>query len=285
MSEGPRYVVAVTRWGAPLEGEIAPLAQRLGLGLYDARMKLAGRAPVIIRTFSDADEARGLVAFLRDRGHGAVGCDMSSVVPSDAMIAPRTFRLEEDALVAEVANAAFEVPWDDMLALVRAVHDRATEQRSTSTERKLSIGRAALTGGVSFTKTETIEKHEKAHEREQVLYVFRRGEEVPDAHRSGTTTLAERQRPVLLAEHGLRYDGLGQLRGPIAMQNFDTLVRTLRERAPRAFYDDRFVSERRRIGDLELSGTSADSTVSSSNASATDLAAHLLVLGHLRGAL
>lgn len=268
--KGPTaYVVAITRWAAPLEQELGPIAQRLGLVAYDVRLRLGGPVPVIAQRTTDPEEARAFMEFLRDRGHGVVGCDVSAVAASEQMATPRAFRLEEDAFVGEVGGRWLRAPWESLVAFVRAAHDRSTDQHTQTTTRKLSLGRAALTGGLSVTKKQTVEKREASSDREQVLYLFRGGGEPP----------------LLLCERGMRYDGLGDRLEPTAGSNFATLVELLRQRAPGAFHDQRLVTDRRRASTVQRTGTASDSTVSTSNAGATDLAAHLLVLAHLRGQL
>ncbi len=260
--------MAITRWGAAFDEELPALAARLGIVVYDARLRLAGPIPVVALRTADAGEAKALMQWLRERGHGVVGCDASAVVSSGAMIAPRTLRLSPDALVAPVGKGELRVPWASIVAFVHAVLERDTDQRTVTTKRKLSLGRAALTGGLSFSKKETREHHEVASEREQVLYVFRDGDT-----------------PLLLCEHGLRYDTLGVPLAPTTAENFRALCLLLRERAPNVPFDTRLLTERRRATTVRRTGTSKQATISTSNAGATDLAAHLLALAHVRGAL
>ncbi len=54
---------------------LPPLATRLGLTVYDLRMRLTGEAPWVIVTLRVADEAAALVSSLRASGFGAVHYD------------------------------------------------------------------------------------------------------------------------------------------------------------------------------------------------------------------
>lgn len=254
------YVVALTELRGALEDEAAALAGDLGCTAYDARMLLAPGIPAILRRTPDREAALKLLSSVRARGHGAVACDLSAVASSDAMTAMRRFRLGETELTLDDDPGA-RLPYDDIVALVPAVHRSRTDTATVTRETKLSVGRAIMTSGLSMSKTVTKQTHATTEARESVLYVFRR---------SGAT-------PWLLREHGTVWAGHGQPLAPSEAENFRMTVAALRARAPGAAFDDRLLT-RRAPERAALSGGNANTTVKTSSESGVDLLAHLLAL-------
>jgi hypothetical protein len=264
------YLVAVAKWARPFEEELEVLGPALGVGGYDLRMRLAGPLPLVLGRYDDAVEARGLVELLRSRGHGAVSCDERHIVASSEMKAPREFELREDRfVVSDPAWGQVELPYVSLLALLRAVHTVESSITTVTKQKQLSVGRAALTGGLSVRKTVKREVHTTSQEHEQVLYIY---------ERTGVGTL-------LMRETRLRYRGLGERLCPTTMQNFQALTELLRERATSALYDERLVRQHRRAGVVSMGGSGRSRVASSSTAGEIDQAAHLLALAHLQGQL
>jgi hypothetical protein len=254
------YVVALTELRGTLDDEAPALARDLGCTAYDARLLLAPGMPTVLRRTPDREPALELLSRVRARGHGAVACDLSAVASSDAMTSMRRFRLGQlEVTLDDVADA--RLPYDDVVALVPAVHRSRTDTATVSRETKLSIGRAVMTSGLSMTRTVKKEAHNSTEERESVLYVFRR---------SGAA-------PWILREHGTQWAGHGQPLAHSEAENFRIAVAALRARAPAAAFDDRLVT-RRAPERAALSGGQNTTSVRTSSESGTDLLAHLLAL-------
>jgi hypothetical protein len=258
-------IVALTALRGSVEDEAPRLAADLGSTPYETALLLRSPPPVPLLRTEDRARALSLLAKLRERGHEAVACDASAIVAADAMLQVRAFRVEMDELVSTSANGETErVAWVDVVALVRAMHRTRTEHVEKNAERKFSLGRAALSGGVLMTKTTTTTTKQTSEEREQVLYVFRRG--------GG---------PLLVTQSRARYDGLGADLRPSQIENFTTLVRVLRERAPNAVYDERLLAPRPGL-DRVRAGAAGSSSASSSDG--VDLLAHVIALAGSRAA-
>jgi hypothetical protein len=258
------FAVAISELAGTAEGEAAPLAADLGCTAYDARLLLAPGLPAVVRTTPDRAAALDLLARLRARGHGAVACDLAAVVASSAMSSMRRFRLDGDAIALDDAPGE-RLPYDDVLALIAAVHRRRTDTDTTTRERRLSVGRALMTSGLSMTKTVTTGARTTTDEREAVLYVFRRG---------GAP-------PWILHERGTVWGGHGRPLAPSEAQNFRIAIDELRARTPGAAYDDRLVT-RRAPERAALAGGPASTSVTTSSDAGIDLLAHLVALGIAR---
>ena len=259
------FVVAIAELASPIDAEAAALAVDLATTAYDARLLLAGGLPAVVRTTPDRAQALELLARLRARGHRAIACDMGAVVASGAMVSMRRFRLG-DAAVMLSDQPALELPYDDVLALVAAVHRTRVETETHVREKKFSVSRAIMTSGLSMTKTVSADAHAGAEDREAVLYVFRR---------SGAT-------PWILRENGTDWSGHGRPVAPTRAENFRLAVEALRARAHSAVFDDRLVTRRARETASLRTGTGSTSVTTSSDGG-IDLLAHLLALWIARG--
>ena len=255
-------VVALMALASSVEDEAPRLAADLGATAYETALLLRSPSPVPLLRTEDRARALDLLAKLRARGHDAVACDASAVVAADAMMPVRSFRLDDDAFVVTSGNESVSVPWTDLRALVRAIHRTSSQHLEKSAEKKLSLGRAAMSGGVIMTKTVTKSAKHTVEEREQVLYLFRQ---------SGS--------PLLAALSRARYDGLGPELRPSQIENWNTLLRTVRARAPQAIYDERLLAPRPGL-DRPTAGSAG--TVSASSSDGIYLLAHLIALAGTR---
>lgn len=223
--------------------EAEALAPLLAKTPYEARLALAAGPPSVVLSTLDRDRAAEVLGVLRSRGHGAHVFDDDVLVRSEAMTKLDHFQLDADGL-RRTADGDL-LPYGDVFAILRAVHDR-----SATTEREAPPG--IVDGMVG--RPGTLRLVSKSEEREHVAYFFRR---------SG-------DRPWLLRERHSSYAGLGEARGPVAFVNFTRMLARFREAAPMAVFDDRLA--RRRVPDrLDAAGVS-------SSHHGIDLLAHLLAM-------
>jgi len=256
-------VVAIVALARSVEEEAPKLAADLGVTAYEAGMMLRAPMPVIVLRTEDRARTLDLLGKLRSRGHDTVACDLSAVVSSEDMFRPRSFRFEGTDFIGSGSGEERRLPLANMFALVRANHVTRNEETVVSQERKVSIGRAALTGGLLTTKTTSKESRRVTNERESVLYVFR-------------TDAA----PWLLASTELRYDGLAEGMKLSKLENFEVLVEALRNGAPSATFDTRLLQAR-----VSTTVASASSKhLSTSSSAATDVLAHIVAMSLSRNA-
>jgi hypothetical protein len=220
-------VVAIAELRASPEVAAPLLAPHLGATAYELRLALSAGLPAIVLMTPDerrADAARDRIA---SQGHRVVTCARSDVVPSRRMTALKDFRFDVETLVA-TATGTERLPFSDILVLLRASHRTTTETTTEVKERKLRPGMAIATGGLVMTKTTTREVTSRSEEREQVLYLFRKGSGVP----------------WILRERSGRYKGLGGDVGRTTLENFAMTILRLRELSPGAIYDERLGTAR-----------------------------------------
>ncbi len=257
-------VVALISLGTPVEVEAPLLAADLSTTLYEATLLLRTPSPVPLLRTSERERTVSLLAKLRGRGHDAVACDLGAVVRSSDMIHARSFAIEPEALdVRGTSGHSERVPWSTMAAIVRSVHRTRSESVEQTTTTQFDAGRAAMSGGLVATRSVTTSTTHRVEEREPVFYLFRHGGP-----------------PMLFAQSTVRYGGLGPALRPAQVENFATLVRLLREHAPRAGYDE-LLAQRPDRDKIRLG---ADGAVRASTSDTVDLLAHLVAMAISRPA-
>jgi hypothetical protein len=225
-----RIVVALTSLAGSIDAEAKALATDLGATPYETRMKLAAGLPAIVLSTTDAEAANRLAGQLRARKHRASVCRVAEVIAASAMVSMRTFHMDGDGLDTGVEQLA----WSDLSAIIHARTPQQTEHHETVTEKKFSVGRAVLSGGLVMSKTVKREVTTHGESSEHVLFLFRA---------SGDT-------PWRMREHGTNYSGLGTALDPTSTRNFMQAIELFRKRAPHARFDDSLV--RRSVPDLDL---------------------------------
>jgi hypothetical protein len=226
------FVVALAELVTSVEEEAVALAEDLGRAVYETRIQLSAGVPCLVLSTPDRDRALDLLGKLRGRGHGVVAFDTRAVISASSMVAVRRYRLGKDALELDVSEVGeptvARLPFSEMSALLRAVHRSSRERVQDVKEVKFRPVAAIATGGLILTKSVNKKVRSTLEEREDVLYVFQK---------SGV--------PWLLRESTARAAGGGEAMHHARAQNFAASVRTLRERAPHAAYDERLVTLKR----------------------------------------
>lgn len=229
------HVVAIGRLATSIEQEAQALAARFGTLAYAERQKLHAGLPAVVLSTPDPALARALAGELRARGHDVLTCDTADVVAAEDMRSLRRFRFTDDALVVEAELEELALPWDDLAVMLRATHRIHARTTTTVKDKKVSIGKALVTGGLLITKTTTRHEVSGGDENEPVLYLFRRSANPP----------------WILWQHRAQYTALGG-RATTAAPNFTRTVDELRARAPRATFDDRLLARRSAPDELDL---------------------------------
>lgn len=233
-------VVVIHGWQEETSSLAQVLAAALGVTAYEARQRLIGGGPAVVASFADPPQARGLEEKLRTGGLATLVVDATAAVRTCAdCFAVRRFVPGGRAIRVETAEGVGrDIAYGEIELLLRTSRITAHAEVENTAERKFSLGRAALTGGLLATRKVQRKTESSAEEREEVLYLF-----------------AGSGAPVVFAGNSMHYEGLGVALKPSREMNFLHLVTELLRLCPDAVYDDRLA---RRAGQVHLLGPLLD---------------------------
>ena len=211
---------------AEAAGEAASLL-RLDAGALKESV-MAGRAMPVARA-SSADEAWLVVERLRELGLN------TEVFPDELLarrpVRVRAFELEEGALVCRAGPEAEprRVPWAEVVLIVKG---RVVSRRVEVAERKrLLAGESEMVGARELASDEA---------------VF----DVYTSFGEGRAAHAWEEAGLRVQANGFDYSCLGDEKGLLAAQNFETLFAELRKRAPSAVCDEEYARLRPLLADV-----------------------------------
>ena len=218
---------------ALLARELAAVLQRT---VYEAssRVRAPGGGPSVIARYADPRAARDAAALLRTRGFDTLLLGEEEIEDDARRFVVRGFELRAEELTVESNGATLAVRYQDVELLVRGIRFVLHELAAPPPTRKLSLMRAALSGGLMLTKPVRPPRQPPVEEREGFLHLYARG--MP---------------PLAWREGRLNYRSLGKALLPSRHANFAQVVAELREHCPAAAYDERLAT---RAGQAQLLG-------------------------------
>ena len=220
------HIVAVHNWQKE-EAEVAKtIAETMGTVVFEARQKISGGGPAVLASFADQQRAATLATQLSQAGVPALVIDTSVVRSRNQQLHVGHFVLGPHALQIKLSDGELcEIDYSTIeLLLVAVCTAGQTQTITTETERKFSLGKTLLAGGVPMTKKVQSEKVVNIEERDETLWLYVRG---------GATVVFNRG--------AMSYEGLGDAMQFTRDLNFTHLKNELRLLAPQAGYDDRLL--------------------------------------------
>jgi hypothetical protein len=202
----------------------AQVASALGLARADAAHRLAGTLPRILLLDAREEPLRAHAATLEALGLTTIVCDPARAASDRDRVVARTLELGPDGVVAiDRAGARHEVPAASIALFQRGARVSTSQETVHTTERKLDLGRAVLTGGLVPTRKVEKTSVSTSTSREAFVLIERRG---------GAPG-------VILYERRLDYRFLGQALQPASAANLARTLALLGAIAPHAPVDDR----------------------------------------------
>jgi len=215
------------------------LAAVLGATVFDAQQRLIGNGPTVVACFAEPRPAQELQKNLQQAGFEGFVVDVAATRNERTPFMVYRFKLEEPVFrIKDADGCQDEIAYSEIDMLLTATRIAGRAETHTVTERKFSMGKTLLAGGMPMTKKVKHQEVVSIEERERVLYLCSKN----------------RQR-VLCAQNGMVYDGFGAEMKPTQEMNFNFLVSELRRRCPDAAYDDRLL---KRAGQVKLLGPRLD---------------------------
>lgn len=220
------HLVVIHGWQQD-DGETAKIiAASCGIIVFEARQKIAGGGPVVLTSFGDATIAKGLATTLTQAGVPALVIDSDVVRSSKQPFLVHRFTFGSASLQAEsVSGECRDIEYSAIeLLLVATGISGQTQSTSSVTERKFSLAKTMLSGGMPMTKKVTTQVSVREEERGEILSLYPR-----------------EQRALCFVRAAMKYDGLGSAQQLTRDLNFNYLKTEVQRRAPQAIYDDRLL--------------------------------------------
>jgi hypothetical protein len=231
------HIVAIYNWKEETTELVKTLAITLGITVFEARPRMIGGGPTVVASFADPGLAMALADKLNKGGFATMVIDAALVRGKSGHFVVRRFELNEWSLHLETSDGQqAEIPYEEIDLLLAGTSIVASSETITVTERKLSLGKTILSGGIPITRK--IERKEEitTEERGKVLYLY-----------------AGRRPQVFFSQNCMSYDGLGAAMKHSRELNFSHLVSELRRVCQEAGFDDRLLT---RINQVRLLGPS-----------------------------
>lgn len=252
------HVVVIHGWQKETADLVQSLAATLGVMPYEMRQRMIGGGPSVVANFADQQSARAMAAKLNQSGVATLVVDADEVRGQTGRSLVRRFELKERSLLIEAsAGQSTDIAYDDIDLLLPGTRIVGQSEFKTVTERKFSLGRTILSGGIPLTKTIERQEEVSTETRENILCLY-----------------AGKRPPVVFAQNGLAYDGLGTAMKLSRELNFAHLKSELLRLCPAADHDDRLLN---RPGQVRLLGPALNPETN------LDLAFHVLALCLRRG--
>jgi len=245
------FVVAIYGWQEETVEMVQALAGALGIMVFEARQRLIGGGPSVVASFADHQQARDLAAKINQSGIKTMIVDATTVRLRDCFTIVRRFEFAERGLKIEThTGQQVTLPYGEMELLLTGTSVVGSSETITVVEKKFSLGKTLLAGGIPMTKKVERQEEISSEESEQVLYLY------------------THDRPAaIFSLNGVNYDGFGAEMKLSRRLNFSHLMGQLRLHVPDAAFDDRLLS---RVSQTRLLGPAQGREAS------LDLAAEIL---------
>jgi hypothetical protein len=228
------HVVVIHGWKEETTELVHALSGALGITVFEARQRMIGAGPAVVASFADPQQALALAKKLNQNGIATLVVDAAEVRRAGLFIV-RRFEFSESLLRIEKGDwQRAEIPYGEIDLLLLGTSIVGYSEKKTVTERKLSVGKTILAGGIPLSKKVKHEEEVTTEQRSKVLYLY-----------------AGSRLPAVFRQDGMTYDGLGAAMKVSRELNFTYLISELRRRSPGAVYDDCL---RNRIGLVRLLG-------------------------------
>lgn len=204
------------------------LVAALGKTVYEARSRLRvpQGGPSIVAVFHEPEKAEDSAAKLRTNGFNAVILRHEEIESDKERFLARSFEFTVESLNAKSRQGQnLILPYRDIRHILYGIGFTVHTETETVKERKFSMGKALMTGGLMMTKSKSHEVSTERKDHERFLYIY-----APD------------RQTVVFREYALRYDSLGRALQLSLTANFNHIVAELKRLSPDALFDDRLLT-------------------------------------------
>jgi len=246
------HVVVIYGWKEETTELAQAISRALGKTVYEVRQRMICGSPIVVACFADPQQALVLVKKLNQSEIATLVVDATEVRSRAGHFIVRRFELNESSLHIEMGDRQrAEIPYGEIDVLLPGTSMVKYSETKTVTERKFSLGRTIIAGGIPMSKKVKHDMDVSTVKHRKVLYLY----------------FGRRQQPVVFSQDSMTYDGLGAAMKISRELNFTYLISELHRLSPGAAYDDRLL---KRVGQVRLLGSTLNPETN------LDLAAEIL---------
>lgn len=221
------YLVAIHHWPQETAKVAEIVAAALNILVFEARQKIIGGEPIALASFSDQNKADELAKKITSAGIPAWVVDTHKVRNSNLPKHASRFELGTQILQVEISTGeSLEIGYETIdLLLIATCSGGQIETTKTTVQRKFSLGKTLLSGGIPLTKKVKTTETLTSEEREKTFWLYTR---------TGET--------LIFTCNAVDYAGLGKARQLTRELNFTHLLKELQRMAPQARYNDQLLT-------------------------------------------
>ena len=206
------YLVAVHHWQQEEAVVTGAIAAALNILVFEARQKITGGGPAVIANFADQNQAAELATKLTHEGVPALVIDTQLVRENNRRQQTRSFELGSQTLQIEtLSGEPLKIGYQTIqLLLIASCSTGQIQTSETTTQRKFSLGKTLLAGGIPMTKKVKSTETTSSEERDKTLWLYTN---------TGET--------LVFTRNLMDYSGLGEVRQITCDLNFNYILKEL----------------------------------------------------------
>ena len=243
------YIIVIYDWKEETSQLSQTIARALGNTAYEIQQRLLAGSPTVLTSLADPQQALLKVKKLRKNKISTIVLDTKKVRNRVDNSMVRRFKLDRTSLYIEMYDKQqIEIPYKNIEILIPVTSIVDNSETKTVSERKFSLGKTIVAGGIPMSKKVTYRKEIRNINYGKFLYLC----------------IRNKQQPVIFNQNRLVYDGLGSAMKISQEQNFTYLINAIHQLSPEAVYDDRLLkktSQNRLLGPTLNPDTNLDIAV------------------------
>lgn len=233
------HVVVIHRGHEPTPENVQSLAAALGATTFDARQRLICHGPVVVSTQADPQRAFAILRQLQKSGLHAFVVDVDKALTKCPVFFVRSFKFEDDLIrVLDAEGRKGSISYHDIKLILPSSRTVLHTDFDTVVEKKVSVGKTLVTGGLTLTKKVKFEEKLPNEEREKILYLC-----------------GGKRARLVCGQEKMEYEGFSDEMKHSREMNFNLFISKIRQKCPAAIYDERLM---KRIEQVKLLGPLLD---------------------------
>lgn len=230
------HVLVIYGWETENAELASVISEALGSTVFDVQQRLAGGSPIVLAKHVDLQQILKLENALKQNGIPTLVVDAEEVQKRTTQLIVSRFEIMESSLRIETKNGRKgEISFQDIHLLLPVTGVIRHSEKKTVTERKFSLGKTLMTGGIPMSKKVEHQENVETVKHRKALYLY----------------IRRLREPAVFHQDELKFEDLGEAMKMSRELNFGFLLSEIQRLSPNAVYDDRL---QKHIGQARLLG-------------------------------